>query len=88
MADIVRSLKKKRGEIDEILTAQTRREGEMKALLDGLERDFGVTSVEEAEQKLGELDKELDRNEDSMHRLDEEMAEILAAAKGEAGSEQ
>jgi len=81
MADIVDSLKRKRSKIEEQLRDQDRREGEKKALLDSLKSDFGVDDIKEAETKLSELDKELDENENSMHKLDREMAAILQAAE-------
>lgn len=81
MADLVRNLRSKREQIEEILRAQNRREGEMKALMDGLKRDAGVSSIEEAKVRLKELSEELDTNEDSMRELDKEMDGILEAAQ-------
>jgi hypothetical protein len=81
MADIVDSLRRKRSKIEELLRDQDRREGEKKALLDRLKSDFEVEGIAEAEARLNELDKELDANEDSMRKLDLEMAAILQAAE-------
>lgn len=81
MADIVKALRDKRHRIEDTLRVQDRREGELKALLDGLNEDFGVSDMEGAKERMEQLGKELDDNEDQMVKLDKEMAAILQAAE-------
>lgn len=81
MADLVRSLRQKKERIESVIREQDRREGEMKALMDRLKSEFSLESYDEVKQRLQELGKELDDNEDTMCELDKEMDQILADAE-------
>jgi predicted transcriptional regulator len=81
MLDILSQLKDKKKQIDELKQKKTRLDGSQDQLLKDLKTKFGLSTVEEAENKLEELKKELERKNDELVNLNCEMDKIISFAQ-------
>ena len=86
MADILKQLKQKKTEIEDLQRKKERQEGQKEQILLQLKEKFGVTSIEEGEEKSEELSKKLVGNRKELEELDEKMAKIIQEAQSERAS--
>lgn len=76
--DITKVIQELKSKIDEDKEKQQRAEGAMQAILDQLKKDFGVDSIEEAQDKLTDMQREL-------KVIEQSITEDLESFKGKYG---
>jgi flagellar biosynthesis chaperone FliJ len=68
MKDIQEDLKNLKDNIDNAKTNLAKLEGRESELLKQLKKDFGVNTVEEAEKKIAQLEKEYKKKKESIEK--------------------
>ena len=81
MDDVLTQLKDKKKKIDELQQKKTRLDGSRDQLLKDLQTKFNLSTVEEAENKLEELKKELGGTENELVDLNSQMDKIISFAQ-------
>jgi len=81
MASILEQLKDKREHIQRLKNKKAKLEGQKEQLLSQLKDKFGLSSIEEAEAKLSELEKKRDEYKSRLVELDKKMSEIIGEAE-------
>lgn len=80
MSSVLEKLKTKKEEISDLQKEKARQEGQRDQLLQQLKEKFNVSSLEEGKKKRQELEKEFDKNEKELEKLDNQMSEIISNA--------
>lgn len=80
MADIVKQVKDKMAEINNLVSKKMRQEGEEAALLSQLKSEFNLDSLDQANAELEKINVEINNVEKTLSELDIEMSGILSAA--------
>lgn len=80
MSDILIQLNSKKKQITDLQNKKARLDGQKEQLLKDLKTRFSLSSKEESEEKLGDLKKELAKNEDKLVSTDKKMGEIITQA--------
>lgn len=81
MADnIVKELAKQKATINNLLAEQAKVEGRREQLLNQLQTSFNVSSLEEAEQLLNNLQQEIKLTQTELREIYERLDEIIKAA--------
>jgi len=81
MPSIIERLKDKREHIQRLKNKKAKLEGQKEQLLNQLKDKFGLSSIEEAEAKLSELEKKRDEYKSRLVELDKKMSEIIGEAE-------
>lgn len=82
MSDVISRLKTKEEKLTNLRNQEERRQGRQDQLMQQLETDFQLTSVEAAVTLHQDLLKQLSQCDESLEQLDAEMEQILKAAQG------
>lgn len=82
MADIIAELNSKQTTIQEMLSKEARRRGQLDQVQSSLKKEFGVDTLVEAQKKMNEIAAAITEDEVKLNSLDAEMAAIIAKAKG------
>ena len=82
MSDIISELNAKQTTIQEMLSKEARRRGQLDQVQASLKKEFGVDTLIDAQNKMNEIAAAITEDEKKLVALDAEMAAIIAKAKG------
>ena len=82
MSDIISDLNSKQATIQEMLSKEARRKGQLDQVQASLKKEFGVDTLVAAQKKMEEIAAAITEDEKKLVALDTEMAAIITKAKG------
>jgi len=80
MDSVLEKLRKKKDEILRLQKEKAKREGQKEQLLQQLQKEFDVTSIEEGKKMLKELDEKIEECRKKVKGLVDDMEEIILKA--------
>jgi len=80
MNDILDQLKAKEQKLADLRLKETRRRGQLDQLMQQLKQDFNVDTKEDANSMLTRMGVDIENLEESLQKIDQEMANIITTA--------
>jgi len=84
MNDLIKQVKEKQEQIQELQKEATKRAGRKEQLLKQLKTEFEVSSKKEAQALLVEFTEAKKENEESLEEINKELEEIISSAQAGA----